>query len=290
MSFAAGFAILAKMTRRIILITSVLLIIIGAGAFVFRSRLNTIQTGIHIETIPQSVVYIDGRQVGTTPYDGVLDPGEITLRLVPQDTSQELTEWNTRLQLTPGIKTVVKREFSLIESQSSGEILSFEKLSGRETRLTIVSTPDAAQVSLDGEIRGFTPLLITSITEGEHKILVALPGYNDREIQAKTFAGYKLTIMAFLSQSPGAQNQEESVASGSASINDATKRSLVEILETPVGYLRVRSEPNKNASESAKLKPGEQVPFLEEKNDWYRIEYSVGKNGWISAEYAKKIE
>ncbi len=277
------------MQRKWILIVGIVLIIVAMAGFIFKSKIKSGQAGIHIETTPQATVFINGQQVGTTPYDGVRESGEIVLKLVPQS-DKVAQSWETKLNLTSGIKTVVRREFGETEGQSSGEILSFEKLPGPEAKLTIVSTPDAAQVLLDGEIRGFTPLPVNSVPEGDHKILITQPGYISREIQARAYGGYRLTIIALLSQDANSQVQQSLDASSSASINDQPKKLMVEILDTPVGYLRVRSEPNKNATELAQLKPGDKVPFLEEKPDWYKIEYGESLQGWISSQYAKKVE
>ncbi len=50
----------------------------------------------------------------------------------------------------------------------------------------------------------------------------------------------------------------------------------------------MRKEPSTSAQELAKVNPGEEYPLLEEKSGWYKIEYEIGKEGWISATYAQK--
>lgn len=60
------------------------------------------------------------------------------------------------------------------------------------------------------------------------------------------------------------------------------------IQETETGWLNVRTGPGTNFSVVAKVFPGESYPLLEELTNWYKIEIGEGKEGWISAKYAKK--
>lgn len=283
------------MQRKWILIFGIVLIILGIGGFLLRSKIRPAQAGLQIETNPVSTVYINNEQVGTTPYESVRPPGDITLRLVPAPTDKNLAPWSTKLNLTEGIKTIVKRDFGETESASAGEVLSFEKLSGGRTSLAVVSSPDSAQITLDGQMRGYTPLPVDPVGVGDHKLVVSQAGYQDREIQARAESGYKLTVIAMLAQKP-----QEALESGEASesgqvagesTSDLTQ-SMVQILDTPTGFLRVREKPTSASTESAQVKPGNKYPFIEQndKGDWYKIEYTKGKQGWISAQYAKKVK
>jgi N-acetylmuramoyl-L-alanine amidase len=70
------------------------------------------------------------------------------------------------------------------------------------------------------------------------------------------------------------------------------KQVEVEILSTSTGFLRVRSEPSILGEEIGRVEPGERYPYLDEDEDtgWLKIEYEEGKEGWVSGQYAKKIE
>ena len=74
---------------------------------------------------PSSTVFIGGVQVGKTPYSGTRDTGEISLRLVPDALEKPLVPYETRVSLSPGIQTVVKREFGETIDASAGEVISF---------------------------------------------------------------------------------------------------------------------------------------------------------------------
>ena len=67
---------------------------------------------------------------------------------------------------------------------------------------------------------------------------------------------------------------------------------MVEILETSTGFLRVRREPSTLGEEIGRVEPGEKYPLIQtdEKTGWFEIEYEEGKEGWISNQYARKIE
>lgn len=256
----------------------------GAGGFLLFSKIKPAKAGLQIEADPQAAVFIDGEQVGTTPYELVSKPGEVAVRLVPIATDRSLAPWGTKVTLTQGIKTVIRRDFGETEDASAGEILSFEKAAGNDTSMTVVSIPDAAQVTVDGQNRGFTPLPVPNIAVGEHQLLVSQAGFAERPISARAEAGYKLTIVAMLAKLAAAP---EATESGEVVEPVPTK---VEILETPTGFLRVRQAPSKNATESAQVKPGEQFVLLEEKDEWFKIEYQKDKSGWVSSQYAKKVE
>lgn len=63
---------------------------------------------------------------------------------------------------------------------------------------------------------------------------------------------------------------------------------VVVILDTPTGWLRVRSGPGTTFVEVAKVNPGEKYEFLEESSGWYKIQFKGGKEGWVVGTYVKK--
>ena len=74
--------------------------------------------------------------------------------------------------------------------------------------------------------------------------------------------------------------------------NSRKKKKTVEqvvISATPVGFLRVRSEPNLGGSEVGRVNPGDVFELLEESEGWYKIKLEDGE-GWISGQYAQKQE
>lgn len=272
------------MPRRWLLVAGLVLILLGALGIIARNRFSPTQAGIQIEANPSATVYINGEQVGTTPFEQARAPGEITVRLVPNASNGPLSTWETKLTLTAGINTVVKRDFGQTDALSSGEILSFERVAGNSASLTIVSSPDASQISLDGQIKGFTPIKLDSVSSGDHEIVVSHSGFLERRINARAQPGYRLTVFAKL-----AQTEEEAELEPKEAEMQETK---VEILTTPTGFLRVRKEATTASEELGRVTPGKKYTYLDENEDasWFKIEYEEGKEGWVSAQYVKKIE
>jgi hypothetical protein len=276
---------------RNIIIGSIVLTGLTAVALIFYFKSSPAQSGIFIDTEPQSIVYIDKVKAGMTPYRSKMLAGSITVQLVP--ISDLNNSWTTKLTLVPGVETVIKRNFGQDEAKSTGEVLSYEKTLDKKPSLTVVSVPDRAQVILDGEIKGVTPLSLETVYEGEHKIIISQPGFEDREIGAKTRSGYKLMIVATLAQGVapvlGVADTEGTGPSPSPSTPIPSAQGQIEILDTPLGYLRVRSSASSQASEIGQVKPTEKYSILETQGGWYKIEYEVGRQGWVSSQYCKKI-
>lgn len=266
-------------------------------------------SGVFVETSPTATVFIDEQQMGTTPYENKkLKPGEITLRLVPQAAAgTTLASWEGKVRLTPGVQTVIRRAFGETLAASSGSVLTLDKLGGKTVAMSVVSTPDAAAVKLDGQSQGFTPLALESVSEGEHQLLLSAPGYQDKLVSAKAVAGHRLIVSVQLAQlaqlAATASPTPEASGSPKASPTPSPKASVtpqaslppkpyVLILDTPTGWLRVRTDSSITATEAAKVNPGQAFPYkdVSSDNNWYQIEFKTGSLGWISAQYAKKVE
>jgi hypothetical protein len=286
---------------------------ISLVGLVVKSKLlsKTSPAAISISTTPKATIFIDGAQVGMTPYlNDKIQPGEHMVKLVPEATSDNLVSWEGKVNLTSGILTVINRTLGPSESASSGEIIWLEKISSKDkSSLAVVSTPDQAVIKIDGEPKGFAPVALENLNPGSYQIAVASPGYEERAVSAKTVAGYKLIVNVQLAKK--IEGIEEATPSGekveisptptlkTSPTPKATPKATatppekpyVKIKETPTGWLRVRMEPSTSATEAAKVKPGEMFPYLnEEKNGWYKIEYEENKEGWVSGVYVELIE
>ncbi len=248
--------------------------------------------GIFVSTNPAASVYINGAFVGKSPFTGVYQSSDVTLKIVPLAADIAFVPFETKLSLTPGIQTVVRREFAKTDEESSGDILSFEKENGK-TSLIVISTPDNAQVSIDGVPRGFAPYKTTTISPAEHQITVKSPGYADRIMTVKTINGYRLTVFAKLGKI------QEAVVPPQTAPQETVSKTYVEILDTPTGFLRVRTAPGSSGEEIAEVTPGSRYLLLSEDTatGWYEIQYKPpvaglpnGINGWVSSQFTKKVE
>jgi hypothetical protein len=265
------------------------------------------KAALQISTTPDSEVLLNGERMGVTPFfNDELDAGDYTLRLVPQDAN--LYAWEGQVSLVSNIVTSVSYQLGQNQDSSSGQILSLEKGDDpNKASLSIVSDPNGALVKLNGESKGFAPVLIDDLGAGEYEVTVFTPGYLEQTITPQTVMGYKLTVSVKLAReemegvaeaTPEGEEgeteeaeEETSKETGEETTTTTLEKPYVKILETPTGWLRVRLGPSTSATEAAKVKPNETYPYLgEEENGWYKIEYEKDEEGWISGVYADLVD
>ena len=75
------------------------------------------------------------------------------------------------------------------------------------------------------------------------------------------------------------------VASTSVTSITSTLR-MLEINKTPTGWLNVRSGPGTSFAPVGRVNPGEVYPLLAEEAEWYRIQFSETKEGWVAKQYS----
>jgi len=266
------------------------------------------KSALSVSTTPQATIFLDGEHLGQTPYyNEKLKSGDYILKIVPESSGQALSPWEGRVTLSPGILTVVNRELGLTLDDSSGEILSFEPSADKNsTSISVVTTPDGTSVYLDGEPRGFAPISLDNVSEGDHLLLITSPGYQDKTIKAKTVKGNKLIASIQLARAIAVPTTEETTeatpaaspksspaaspkSSPTTSASDPA-RPFVTIDSPDTGWVRVRAEASTAGEELAKVDHGQKFPFKSESSGWYEIEYETGKTGWISGKYAEKFE
>lgn len=288
------------------LIVAIVVLVLVLVGLIFKSKFFG-QRGpgaLQISTTPKAVVFIDGVQVGTTGnamgnigyFNDKIEPGEHTIRLVPEATTDNLMTWEGKVNVVPGVLVVINRVLGSEESACSGEILTLEKIGSRnKSSLTVISVPDKAVVKIDGEPK-FAPVTFEDLTSGSYQVVVNSSGYEEKTISAKTVVGYKLIINVQLAKEiegieEATASAEEETEKAKATATPSVEKPYVKIKDTPTGWLRVRLGPSTSATEAAKVKPGETYPYLsEEENGWYKIEYEKGEEGWVSGVYAELVE
>lgn len=305
--------------RGIIIIVSILaLVLIG---LVVKSKFfsQAAAGALQISTTPRSTVYVDDTQAGVTPFfDEKIKAGEHTIKLVPESTGEPLATWEGKVNLVPGILTVINRSFGASDSQSSGEILTLEKIGRKDkSTLAVISVPDQAVIKVNGEPKGFSPLTIEDLDPADYQITISSSGYEEKSVSAHTIGGYKLIVNVKLAQQM--EGIQEATASGETTdsltptpsskltptptgkvtptpkttpgTETTPAKPYVKVKDTPTGFLRVRTEPSTSATEAAQIKPGEMYPYLnEEKSGWLKIEYATDKGGWVSGVYVDLIK
>lgn len=260
--------------------------------------------GLEISSTPASTVFLNGENVGETPYSNKnLKPGDYTIKLVPTS-GESLTPFEIKRKLGSQVTTVIVRSLRSSEPDSSGYILTFEPEPGNKTYLSVISDPDAVNLSIDGQPSGFTPLSKIEIAPGSHTIGITSPGYLDQSIQVNAVKNYNLVVSAKLA-SQTINLISEPVASGSAepapsstpsasvapAIIETITKPYVTVLATETGWLRVREEPSGASAELGKANTGEKLKYLGETTEtgWHKIEFA-GKPGYVSGKYVTLVK
>jgi len=234
---------------------------------------TTKPAALQVTATPEASVFLDGKHIGKTPFfTDQLDAKEYTLKISVSEAS-----YTEKIVLTPGVLTAVNRELSANFLGQAGETLSLNK---QGKGVFISSYPDKAQVTIDGRIVGETPLVVNDVKEGDHQVSLDKTGYIQREFTIKSSNKYQLTANVTLASE---------FAKGQNTAPDSQPQAKsVEILRTPLGFVRVRREPSLESLEIGTIETGKQAEFLQEVQGWYSIKFD-GKIGWISTQYAKKL-
>lgn len=278
-----------------------LIIVILTSFSLSGCSLKKAPAALQINTTPVSSVFVDGKQLGKTPYQANnLKEGEVVVKLIPESSDLAMASWEGRVKLSSGVLTLIDREFASTESASSGQILTLEKIrDSKSASLSIISDPDGVLIKINGEAKGFSPLSLDKIAEGDYEILLSKDGYTEKMVKARAALGYKLIVNIKLSQlvqtssavTPSATPSAKptTVAKVTPSQTSEVAKPYVLIKDTPTNFLRVRTEP-KTGSEIGRVLPGEKYSLLEEKAGWYKIRFATSKEGWVSGQYSEKFE
>ena len=229
---------------------------------------------LQVTSTPEAAVFLDGKHLGKTPFfSDQLRSGEYLLKLSASDAS-----FVEKITLTGSTLTVVNRELSANFLAQSGEVLYLQP-KGRG--LLVVSAPSEAELTIDGKFYGQTPAQVENIEEGEHKVSLVKDGYITREFTIKTSGKYQLIASVTLAS--------EIAKSGKLPTSPTPPPTAkVEVVQTPQGFLRVRADPSLTAPEIGRVKTGDKLEVIQEVKDWIKVSFE-GKQGWISAQYTKKL-
>lgn len=229
-------------------------------------------SGIVILSDPSgATVFLDGKEVGKTPFDSKnLDVKDYTIKI-----EEGKASWQGRVKLNVGTITAVKRDIASDSASSAGEILTLDQGKG----MTIISNPSDAQVEIDGQSYGKTPITI-DVDSGEHTILISHANYLNRSIKADLPENYNLTLSVDLALSEADLTSIETPA--------ITQTPQVIVKQTPTGFLRVRDKASISGKEITRVKPGETLILLEEQGSWDRVRLSDGTEGYVSVSYVEK--
>ncbi len=248
------------------------------------------KAGILIESEPRSKVLINNELVGETPYDGLLDAGVVSVKVIPDLVEGVVfDDYETKIKLVPGVKTIIKRSFNQNEDMASIVIVSFEEISKNKSEAVIVTNPTNSQVIINQRSHGYTPLSI-DLPEGEHNLVISANEYKEKSLPVKIYKGYKLTAYVKLAKEGGNQNQEDQSRSDS---NDTVKPLFrIKIKNNSSQVIDIKSGANIGFPKIGEVKEGEEYDVIEEGEggSWYKIILTSGQQGWIPSEVTTKLQ
>lgn len=308
----------STMKRKILFFVALLLLIAGAiGIFRFVSNRSGKQGELRVESQPVASIFLDNKHIGRTPYRDKITAGEYTIKLVPESAVDGTASWQGRIAVGPSLLTYINGTLSDSELTTAVDILWLTKITSRQSEISVTTNPDGATLLVDNETKGITPLSISDIAPGDHKISLASPGFASRTINIKTTAGYKLIVSVKLALSGGPiptpttdatlsptisgkptpkasstpKPTPTKTATSSGTLQDPSKPFAI-IKDTPTGFLRVREKPSTatDSAELSRVNPSEKYHIYDEQSGWYQIQYSGSSKGWISGTYAEKVE
>jgi len=268
-------------------------IILGLLVFLtflfFFSKSGSGNGALQVTAVPVSNVYLNGKLLGKTPLckcegKDMIPSGTYTIKLAPL-AGDNLQPYEETVSITKGILTVVDRTFGVGEASTGSVITLIPFPNASAIQAFIASFPSDVSVQIDGNDSGKTPFLAKNLTASDHEVVLSKDGYKDKTVHIHTVAGYQLKALITLGII--AQTSTQAANFQNASLTPVEK-AKVTILDTPTGFLRVRSDPSLGASETAQVKPGEVFPFQDEQNGWYQIQLPDGKLGWVNSQYAQK--
>jgi hypothetical protein len=299
------------MKRKIVFIL-VLLGLVALVAVVVKLLTNRgpKQGELRVNSNPAASVFLDNKNIGRTPFPSEkITAGSYTIKLVPDSVTTQLASWEGQIVVGQGLLTYVNADLTESELSSAVDVLWLEKISSKQSELSVTTNPDGASVLVDDVTRGVTPISISDITPGDHTVTVTSVGFLTRTLKIRTTPGYRLIATMKLGLTSGSSLPSASpsatptpagnvtptpkTATSSANLPDPPKPFLI-VKDTPTGFLRVRMEPGTNATESARVNPGDKFTILDTQivsaTNWYQIRYDATNTGWVSGQYVDKVE
>jgi PEGA domain len=145
--------------------------------------------GLKVQSaVPNAEVFFDGSSLGRAPIDrGDLDPGKHFV-VVHRDGYTDF-----------------KREVMLIENQAIALVADLSATGS----MRILSTPEGAEVRVDGELVGHTPVTHDGVGTGDHVVEFKLKGYYDHKETMKIEGGREKVYSVDLKQLPTGPSPEQ---------------------------------------------------------------------------------
>jgi len=233
----------------------------------------TSKGGLKVVALPEATVYLNGLEVGKTPYrDDNLNAGEYLVKLVSNDLS-----WQGKINLNKGTLSVINRSLAQSIASSSGESLVLDKGEG----VVITSSPTGSKITVDGKETGETPISVSDLTPGSHSFDISHDNYLTRRVDVILPNSLSLHINVDLALA-------EVKISKVVTPTVAVVKKLV-IKQTPLGYLRLREGPSISSKEVGQVSAGEELTIISESGNWIKVKLKDNSEGWVSTQYIQRL-
>jgi hypothetical protein len=292
-----------KSKLSLLLISVFLFVVFVAVRFFILDKQNEYGE-IRIVSSPTASIFLNNTFVGKTPFPDKYKVGEYLLKLIPEATATDTASWNGKINVYKNSLTYVNRELGSSDIASAGEIFTTVKMAKKPQNaesgeIYVETEPQGAIVTLDNDEKGVAPALMENVSRGDHELSVFMPGFFRRTQKINVDSGYRVNAAFKLAidQSSSFAKEPDDKTKTASNSGSTTSITYVKIKDNPQGWLRVRVDGSIDASESAKVKPGEKYEFLDEKTGWFKIKYNDNKDGlvsgdftegWVSSEYSAK--
>lgn len=251
---------------------------------------------LQVTSQPQSKVYLNGEYIGITPLsknkeEDRIPVGEYEIKLIPSDTT--FSEFRDTITITKSALTVVDRKFDKGGFAEGSNISLIPIGDKKKAEIMVVTFPDGVDVEIDEQPKGRTPLVIKDVAVSGHTLTLRKDGYKEKVVRVQTPPGHQLKAIVYLSV---VTDLTELTASPAAALVPSVSPSpvamvKVRILATPNGFLRVRESASTVSQEIARVNKDDELELVsEETTGWYEIKLEDGKTGFVSSQYASKIE
>ncbi len=286
--------------------------------------------GLKIASSTIADVYLDSKNVGTTPLSkSPLDVKKYQLKIVPQDAS--MAPYEGQIKIFSGFETTVDWTFGPTKDDDSGFIFEAEGAHKRDaSEFEIVTSPDNVPITINNENKGFSPLVIDSLPEGDYQLGLGAPGFLPVTRDIRLLKGKRLLITAKLARKPIEVATQSALltppptpaptpvakpkatpkptpkispspqASSSAVLGASTTKPVpakpyVEVLSTPTGFLRVRDSASASGAILGQLNIGDMVPYAGKTSgnngtNWFKIVFNAAASAWVSGQYSKLVQ
>jgi hypothetical protein len=303
-------------------------VILVASSLIFSACTNPFigKAGLQVKTNDIAAgIYLNGKYMDKSPYiNQELKPGDYTLEIRPENNT--LAPYQTNISLKKGALTVVTWKPGNRPETSGGFIYEMEYLrSKKNSEISITTIPDGAIITVDGQAKGFSPVLVEEVSPGEHEYEVSLPSYETQKNQINAIAGYRMNVTVKLAKqeyvAPGttddintassssvaatpsatttksATTTTNKTATTSAQVGTTTVLPRPKVKIKPTGFvqdgkevLRVRSTAGAGGAEVGFAAVGSEYPYLKEASaGWYKISFN-GTQGWVSGQFVDVLE